>query len=582
MPTKTARSAVRAAVAAATCLVLGPAALGQQFQNQTSTRFPTQPTTEWTNQLSIVDVDLDGDLDIAFANGGNFSSPGLPQPVRLYINDGAGFFTDESAERVGVSGIYRGVEFGDISNNGAPDMALAPDFNGRPRLLINDGKGFFADESIARLPVTFMSSSRVQFADVDNDGDLDLFFVNGGSTNRFGCGPSILFINDGNGVFTNESATRLPPGNVCEPMDAIFGDLNGNFELDIRIGARGSNNSKLYVNNGAGVFIDQSATVPADGTCYSYDLGDINGNGMLDMFGANGGPGNTDILIRNNGDGTWTNISSQISPNPNVDDNDSKFFDYDNDGDLDLIVARLGGTAERIYNNNGAGVFTEVIGLITAVTDSTLDIGVGDLTGDGRLDIVTAQGESGIPYTNKVYINTGPVDTIPPNVVRTEQHADTDDVKGPYVVRAFITDGMTSDRNFFDKGVHLNFAYDGGPVQQVAMRYSGGTIYRGEIPAPAPGGFTSGLGVTIEYFVTARDFANNLGSGETLAFTVKVKGGIPGDLDGDGDVDVFDLLILLGAWGPCDDPAPGSCPADLDGSGGVDVFDLLILLGNWG
>jgi hypothetical protein len=55
--------------------------------------------------------------------------------------------------------------------------------------------------------------------------------------------------------------------------------------------------------------------------------------------------------------------------------------------------------------------------------------------------------------------------------------------------------------------------------------------------------------------------------------------GIPGDLDGDGDVDVFDLLILLGQWGPC---GAEECTGDLNGSGAVDVFDLLILLGNWG
>jgi trimeric autotransporter adhesin len=62
-------------------------------------------------------------------------------------------------------------------------------------------------------------------------------------------------------------------------------------------------------------------------------------------------------------------------------------------------------------------------------------------------------------------------------------------------------------------------------------------------------------------------------------------GGVPGDLNGDGVVDVFDLLILLGAWGMCPPAEPGgngTCPADLDGSGAVDVFDLLILLGNWG
>jgi hypothetical protein len=56
---------------------------------------------------------------------------------------------------------------------------------------------------------------------------------------------------------------------------------------------------------------------------------------------------------------------------------------------------------------------------------------------------------------------------------------------------------------------------------------------------------------------------------------------IPGDLDASGEVDVFDLLILLGTWGACEDCPSSPCSADLDGSCVVDVFDLLILLGNW-
>ena len=55
---------------------------------------------------------------------------------------------------------------------------------------------------------------------------------------------------------------------------------------------------------------------------------------------------------------------------------------------------------------------------------------------------------------------------------------------------------------------------------------------------------------------------------------------LPGDIDGNGTVDVADLLLLLGAWGDCPDP-PADCPADLDGSGSVDVADLLTLLANW-
>ena len=393
-------------------------------------------------------------------------------------------------------------------------------------------------------------------------------YITSGSSNRFSCGQYRLYLNDGAGFFTDVTATHLPIGNVCNNMDCIFGDIDGDFDLDVKTASTGSNNSRLYRNDGTGVF-SLVTDIPGDSSCYSYDFGDINGDGDLDLLGINAGAGSTELLLENDGTGAFTNISGQISPNSSLDDNDSKFFDYDNDGDLDLIIARLGSGGERIYNNDGNGNFTQVSGLITVIGDSSLDIMVADLTGNGKLDIVTAQGESG-NYENRIYINNGPADTFAPTIVRTEQLKDTDDTVGPYVVRTVIYDQMTSDRGFFDHGVTLNYSVGAGPGKQVPMKWSGNSLWRGEIPGQPQGG-------TITYFVTALDSADNLGAGKDLFFTV---GAIPGDLDGDGVVGVSDLLILLGNWGPCADC--NNCPGDLDGDCVVGVADLLILLGNWG
>lgn len=545
-------------------------AAAQQFVEESTQRFPQPDPLEWTNQVSLADINGDGAIDVIFANGGNFSSPGTPQKVRILINDGSGFFTDETDARTGgLAGRFRGVEFGDMDNDGDLDMILAADFNARPKLLTNDGNGFFTDESNDRIPGIPLSSSRAQFFDIDNDGDLDIYFVSGGSVSRFGCGLSRVYINDGNGFFTDATASLHPGSTVCGPMDATVGDYTGDFWLDVRVAALGSNNSRMFYNDGAGALFNASSNLPGDSTCYSYDAGDINGNGMLDLLGANAGPGSTSLLLENNGDGTFSNVSGQISPNPSVDDNDSKFLDFDNDGDMDLVIGRLGGTSERVYENDGNGNFTQVP-IITSISDSTLDIVVGDLTGNGKLDIVTGQGESG-NYRNRIYINNGPSDTLPPRIISTEQLDDTDDTAGPYAVRASILDDMSSDRNFFDKGVFLNYTVDGGDLQQVAMRWSGGQIYRGEIPGQNGG--------VIEYFVTAIDFADNEGTGDALSFTV-TGGKVLGDLDGNGVVDGADLSILLAAWGPCDDC--DDCDADLNGGCQVDASDLALLLGNWG
>ncbi len=498
-----------------TVLATSSRAAAQQFIDDTASRFPVPNPSDYTNQLTIGDIDGDGDLDIVFANGGGFSTPGSAEIQRVYINNGTGVFTDQSAARLGYSAICRGVEMGDIDGDGDLDLIFTLDFNRRPTLFLNDGNGFFTNVTSQRLPPISMSSSRAQFADIDNDGDLDLFFVNGG-TSRFGCGQYRVFVNNGLGFFTDETATRFPIGLVCEPMDAIFGDIDGDFDLDLRTASRGNNNSKLYRNNGNGVYT-VIAGVPPDSNCYSYDFGDLNGNGHLDLLGVNAGPNNTELLLQNDGTGNYTNISSQLLSNPTTDDNDSKFFDYDNDGDLDIIIGTIGSASERILNNNGAGVFSPVTNLITPVTDSTMDIMVADLTNNGRLDIVTGLGESGSPFQHRIYIYLGTADTIPPRIVAIEQLPDTDDTIGPYVVRAAILDGMTSDRNFFDKGVFLNYALGDGDFERVPMRYSGGQIYRGVIPGQPCGG-------TLTYYVTAKDWAENVGEGEPRDFHISDSG----------------------------------------------------------
>jgi len=544
-------------------------ALAQQFVDETASRFPVPNPEEFTNQLTIGDLDNDGDLDIIFVNGGRFSSPGDPERQRIYINDGHGVFADESV-RVGFVGRCRGAELGDIDNDGDLDIIFAQDFNAQPQLYLNTGTGFFVNVTATQLPQMTLSSSRAQFGDIDNDGDLDIY-ITSGTTSRFTCGQYRVWVNDGDGFYTDETASRLPIGNVCNNMDCIFGDIDNDFDLDIKTASTGNNNSRLYRNDGNGVFTLDS-TVPADSSCYSYDFGDIDGDGDLDLLGVNGGSGATELLLKNDGNGNFTNVSGQISPNPNQDDNDSKFFDYDNDGDLDMLIGRLGSGGEKIYNNDGAGNFTQVAGLITVISDSTLDIMVADLDNDGDLDIVTAQGESG-NFQNRIYINNGPADTHAPRIIRTEQLAETDDTVGPYVVRALILDDMTSDRNFFDRGITLNYSVGAGPVQQVPMRYSGGQVYRGELPGQPGGGVVS-------YFVTATDWADNTGTGDTLMFEI-MGGLIPGDLDEDGIVGIADFLLLLALWGDCPDPCLPACVGDIDEDCTVGITDFLILLANW-
>ncbi len=567
MPKPSTPSKSNKSLAIAALGMIAASAQAQQFVDQTSTRFPVQ--AEYTNQCTLVDIDADGDKDIVFANGQSYSTLGVLLKPRIYVNNGTGVFADETDIRAaGITGCFRGVEAGDVDRDGDWDLILAQDFNRRPLLLLNNGAGVFIDDTIARLPNIPMSSSRAQFGDIDNDGDLDILLCNSGTT-RFGTtGRPRLFINSGTGFFTDASLTQFPSTNLSEQMDCVFGDIDNDLDLDFHVATRASaaNSSQLWINNGAGTFA-RLATFVTDATAYSYDFGDIEGDGDLDLIGVNAGATNTELLLRNNGAGTsWTAVNAQISPNPTVDDNDSRFIDFDNDGDLDLLVAALGG-ADRIYRNNGTGTFTQVTtGILPSIVDSSLDVKVGDVTGDGKPDIITAQGESGA-FQNRIYVNTGPADTVKPTVKLVEQVPSR--TAGPWVVRTEVFDGTSSDRGYDDDGVFLVYTVNGGKQQAIEMRWSGNNLWRGVIPASVP------ACATVAYFVRALDVSGNTVESPVKTFVVAGSCGVPGDFDGNGTVDGADLATLLNNWG-------SGGVTDLNGDGTTDAADMSILLNNFG
>lgn len=547
-------------------ILLSGDASGQQFADRSSTRFPSQSV--YSNQLSFCDVDNDGDLDIAFADGQGYSSPGAALRAKLYINDGAGFFSDESNARIPVLGWYRGVEFGDIDRDGDWDMVLANDFNRLPVLLENDGNGFFTDIS-DRLPGISLSSARAQFADVDGDGDLDLAFCHSGTSNRFGSnGRPQLYLNDGTGTFSDATATNTPNAVVRDQQDILFFDMDNDLDLDLHVGSRSTNNggSQLWRNDG-GVFTRVNGALPTDGATYSYDAADIDGDGDLDLLGANSGTSNRELLILNGGDGTsWTDVSSNILPNPTADDNDSKFIDFDMDGDLDFVIAALGSSTDRFYRNNGSGSFIQTNGIQTSINDSSLDIGFADLDGDGAPDCVTAQGEFG-NFQNRIYMNGGPADDIDPTFLAITEISPSDGDFGPFAIRSLIVDQYSSDRGFMPRSVELLVSVDGSRPKSIPMIWVGNSIWEGEIPLQDDC-------AAVEYRVRSEDRAGNIGDSDVVVFETSGTCGPDADINGDGFVNGADLGLLLAAWG-----TPG--PGDINGNGSVDGGDLGLLLAAW-
>ncbi len=444
-------------VSGAAAAAASPAAAVQQFQHQVGL---IPGTARWTEGVEATDVDNDGDIDIFFADGEGFTSAGTQRQCVLLINqfieNGSVTlsFTDESVARLGVQlSNGKGVTTADITGDGYVDALFSNAFNtDTPFLFINQGAGnpgFFNMESAARGLTATLSSGGAMFADVDNDGDLDLM-----STANYlggGAGAPRLYLNNGSGVFTQDLVFSGSAPAKSSHMDVQMVDIDNDFDVDFFGPNRASNaggNHYLMLNNGAGGFSDSSSVLGASSAnVYEADVGDLDFDQDIDLFFISLS-GFAEGAQRNNliglGSLTFTNQAGLGGD----DDNEVAFYDYDMDGDYDAFVGSLG-PREKLWRNDGSLTFSNQSASangITAVSDSTLDCTIADLNNDGRYDFISAQGESNAAqWANKVYLNvTGPVDTAVPTVVAVNSPP-TALATGPVVVRMKVRDQVLDD-----------------------------------------------------------------------------------------------------------------------------------------
>lgn len=469
-------------------LCLTSSAWAQQFKEESTSRF-SMIYSYYSEGVELGDIDNDGDIDIVFANGEGYSSKGNAQKNEIHINDGKGFFTDETNSRLAGIPITRtrDILLADIDNDGDLDMVEANVFGDPHRVLLNDGKGFFTNATSTWLGTITDYGSDVDAADVNNDGLLDLYFTSTGNKVFGGAGgQDILLIHTGTS-FVNETAERLPQVLVAETLGVEFVDVDMDLDLDIYLTNRGPKN-QLYLNDGNGYFTDVSSQLPEDGDMsYESVLGDLNGDGFMDAFVANYGPGsgfNEGVSI-NDGSGKFVDKTKDLfAPGSNIgaDDNAAVLVDIDLDSDLDVIVAALNPGYERLYLNDGKGYLTLTPGVIQVQSDSTLECAMADVDNNGTYDLVTANGESGT-MKNKLYINSGPKDTNPPQILQVLDLADPDmaNVGGPGTVVASVIDDLVQDTP-----VRLNVVLvlsPEGEALSLPMMWVGGTFYRGVLPA---------------------------------------------------------------------------------------------------
>ena len=250
------------------------------------------------------------------------------------------------------------------------------------------------------------------WGDYDNDGDLDLFVVNHGLQNDF------LYSNNGDGTFTKVTTDPAVTGGGSG-SGASWGDYDNDGDLDLFVANRGNN--FLYTNNGNGTFtkVTDDPIVTDGGDSWGGSWGDYDNDGDLDLFVANQIPGGqNNFLYTNNGDGTFNKVTTGPVVSDGGSSQGASWGDYDNDGDLDLIVANVGFENNFLYANNGDGSFTAVnTGPVVTNGGESYGSSWGDYDNDGDLDLFVANfNQNNFLYANNgngtfAAVTTGPVVT---------------------------------------------------------------------------------------------------------------------------------------------------------------------------
>jgi len=337
---------------------------------------------------SWIDYNNDGSLDLFVTNY-------LDQNNFLYLNNqDDNFLKIYNTSVVSDKGNSISCSWGDYDNDGDPDLFVT-NYEQNNLLYRNDGEYGFTKIDDGDIVNDINNSMSCSWGDFNNDGNLDLFVTNYAENN-------CLYHNNGDGTFV-----KVVAGDVVNDegnsTGCSWGDYDNDGDLDLFV-ANWEQDNFLYRNRGNGTFrrIEDGNIVSDGGNSISCSWGDYDNDGDLDLVVTNWGQNN--FLYKNNGNRTF----SKITTDPIVTDHgfscSSSWCDYDNDGDLDLFVADWI-HKNCLFDNNGSGSFTK-ISTGEVVSDRGYSVGSswGDYNNDGHPDLfVTNDGKQ----NNFLYLNNG-------------------------------------------------------------------------------------------------------------------------------------------------------------------------------
>ena len=335
------------------------------------------PETVGTSPAAVAlgDLNGDGDLDLVTGNVGNSTATVL-------LGDGTGDFTAAPASPISLGGPPVSIALGDLDHNGTLDLVTANSTSNKIAVLLGDGAGGFAAVAGSPFAVgTYAQSVAVGL--VDADTDVDIVVANLNSYNF------TVLLGDGTGGFAGASGSPFYIGYNLRSL--ALGYLDDDSNLDVAL-ANTAGTVHVYLGNGSGgMSAAAGSPFPTGGTAApgALAVGDIDGDGRLDLATANTGTDNVSLFL-----GDATNVLERVwSPLPvGASPSSPAFGDLDGDGDLDLVVGSADGL--DVLLGDGAAGFTAASGSPFTVAAPS-DLELGDVNADGRLDVVTVNQTAG-------------------------------------------------------------------------------------------------------------------------------------------------------------------------------------------
>ncbi|HKR03705.1 MAG TPA: FG-GAP-like repeat-containing protein [Bacteroidia bacterium] len=238
-------------------------------------------------------------------------------------------------------------------------------------------------------------SRSVNWIDVNNDGFIDCFISNGPQGGQ----NNMLYINNGAGGFTAVANDTIVKDN--QPSDgATWADCDNDGDLDCYVVNWYNTSNLFYTNDGSGTFTKVPGIInTSGGYCETASWGDYDDDGLVDLYVTNSAGVNKNLLYHNDGNNSFTKITTGDAVNDIADSRCVNWTDMDADGDPDLFVTNESNQNENIYRNDGGGAFTKLTsGALANDGGKTMSAAWADYDNDGDMDVFLAndQGNDGL------------------------------------------------------------------------------------------------------------------------------------------------------------------------------------------